>query len=322
MRAAAERGAKLTSQLLAFSRRQRLEPKPIDLNEAVQSMRDLLESTMGGSVQIETVLRRGLWAALVDPTQIELVVLNLAINARDAMQVGGRLTVETSNVTLAAPQRTEEPPAGDYVMIAVGDTGSGMPPEVLAKCFEPFFTTKDIGKGSGLGLSQVLGFAQQSGGGVRIDTRAGEGTTVRVYLPRAVAQSRARLVGEPAIPLADPPNGACKVLLVDDDPGVREITASMLQEMGHEVLEAGSGGHALELLEHKPGVDLMLIDFAMPGMNGAELARQVRARRPDLPMIFLTGYADTAALGDTDEDHIIRKPFRDADLVAKIRRVL
>jgi CheY-like chemotaxis protein len=193
---------------------------------------------------------------------------------------------------------------------------------VLAKCFEPFFTTKDIGKGSGLGLSQVLGFAQQSGGGVRIDTRAGEGTTVRVYLPRAVAQSRARLVGEPAIPLADPPNGACKVLLVDDDPGVREITASMLQEMGHEVLEAGSGGHALELLEHKPGVDLMLIDFAMPGMNGAELARQVRARRPDLPMIFLTGYADTAALGDTDEDHIIRKPFRDADLVAKIRRVL
>jgi CheY-like chemotaxis protein len=207
-------------------------------------------------------------------------------------------------------------------MIAVGDTGHGMPPEVLAKCFEPFFTTKDIGMGSGLGLSQVLGFAQQSGGGVRVDTRAGEGTTVRVYLPRATAPSPAPLVGEPATPLADPLNGACGILLVDDDHGVREITASMLQEMGHAVIEAGSGGHALELLDQQPNIDLMLIDFAMPGMNGAELARQVRAKRPGLPMIFLTGYADTTALGDTDEDHIIRKPFRDSDLVAKIRRVL
>jgi signal transduction histidine kinase/DNA-binding response OmpR family regulator len=258
MRQAAERGAKLTSQLLAFSRRQRLEPKPIDLNEAVQGMRDLLESTMGGSVQIETVLRRELWPALVDPTQIELVVLNLAINARDAMEVGGRLTVETSNVTLGAAQRPQEPPAGDYVMIAVGDTGSGMPPEVLAKCFEPFFTTKDIGKGSGLGLSQVLGFAQQSGGGVRIDTREGEGTTVRVYLPRATARSRAQL-NEPATPLADPLNEACKILLVDDDHGVREITSSMLQEMGHVVLEAGSGRTRARApgpeTEHRPDAD-------------------------------------------------------------------
>jgi DNA-binding response OmpR family regulator len=322
MRTAAERGAKLTSQLLAFSRRQRLEPKPINLNEAVQSMRDLLESTMGGSVQIETLLRQDLWTALVDPTQIELVVLNLAINARDAMQVGGRLTVETANVTLGPARRPEEPPAGDYVMIAVGDTGHGMPPDVLAKCLEPFFTTKDIGKGSGLGLSQVLGFAQQSGGGVRIDTRVDEGTTVRVYLPRATAPSRAPLVGEPATPLAEPLNEACGILLVDDDHGVREVTASMLQEMGHAVLEAGSGGHALELLEQQPNIELMLIDFAMPGMNGAELARQVRAKRPGLPMIFLTGYADTTALGDIDEDHIIRKPFRDSDLVAKIRHVL
>ncbi|HEY4403468.1 MAG TPA: response regulator [Xanthobacteraceae bacterium] len=321
MRNAAERGAKLTSQLLAFSRRQRLEPKPINLNMAVQSMRDLLESTMGGSVQIETVLRQDLWAALVDPTQIELVVLNLAINARDAMQVGGRLTVETSNVTLGPAHRPEEPPEGDYVMISVGDTGSGMPPDVVAKCFEPFFTTKDIGKGSGLGLSQVLGFAQQSGGGVRIDTRLGQGTTVKVYLPRATAQYRAQPVDEPATP-PTPLNGACGILLVDDDPGVREITASMLQEMGHAVVEAGSGGHALDLLDQNPDIELVLIDFAMPGMNGAELARLMRAKRPDLPMIFLTGYADTTALGDTDEDHIIRKPFRDSDLMTKIRRVL
>jgi signal transduction histidine kinase/DNA-binding response OmpR family regulator len=322
MRAAAERGAKLTSQLLAFSRRQRLEPKPIDLNEAIQSMRDLLGSTMGGSVQIDTVLRPPLWAALVDPTQIELVVLNLALNARDAMQVGGRLTVETDNVTLGPPQRPEEPPAGDYVMIAVGDTGTGMPPDVLAKCFEPFFTTKDVGKGSGLGLSQVLGFAQQSGGGVRIDTRARQGTTVRVYLPRATAQSRAPSANESSAQLADPSDGVSTILLVDDDYGVREVTSFILQEMGHEVLEAGSGGHALEMLDETPNVDLMLIDFAMPGMNGAELARHVRAKRPALPMIFLTGYADTTALADTDEDHIIRKPFRDHELVAKIRGVL
>jgi CheY-like chemotaxis protein len=196
-----------------------------------------------------------------------------------------------------------------------------MPPDVVAKCFEPFFTTKDIGKGSGLGLSQVLGFAQQSGGGVRIDTRLGQGTTVKVYLPRATAQYRAQPVDEPATP-PTPLNGACGILLVDDDPGVREITASMLQEMGHAVVEAGSGGHALDLLDQNPDIELVLIDFAMPGMNGAELARLMRAKRPDLPMIFLTGYADTTALGDTDEDHIIRKPFRDSDLMTKIRRVL
>jgi CheY-like chemotaxis protein len=307
MRIAAERGAKLTSQLLAFSRRQRLDPKPLDLNEAVQSMRDLLESTMGGSVQIETALRPGLWVALVDPTQIELVVLNLAINARDAMQVGGRLTVETSNVRLGPPQRVEEPLEGEYVMIAVGDTGTGMPAEVLAKCFEPFFTTKDIGKGSRLGLSQVLGFAQQSGGGVRVDTRVGQGTVVRVYLPRADAQSQPQPGGEVSAPSADTA-GARKILLVDDDPAVREITSSMLQEFGHDVLEAGSGGHALELLDHQPRIDFMLIDFAMPGMNGAELARHARPKRPGLPIVFLTGYADTTALGGIGEDYIIRNP--------------
>ena len=185
MRMAAERGAKLTSQLLAFSRRQRLEPKPVDLNDALASMRDLLQSSLGGSVQINTNFRPGLWPALVDPTQIELVVLNLAINARDAMPVGGSVTLETANATVGAPYRPEEPLAGEYVVVSVVDTGSGMTPEVLAKAFEPFFTTKEIGKGSGLGLSQVLGFAKQSGGGMRIETRVGEGTTVKVFLPRA-----------------------------------------------------------------------------------------------------------------------------------------
>ncbi|MET0337366.1 MAG: ATP-binding protein, partial [Caulobacter sp.] len=182
MRIAAERGATLTSQLLAFSRRQKLEPKPVDLNETTKNMRGLLQSTMGGSVRLETVLKTGLWPALVDPTQIEMILLNLAINARDAMEVGGAVTVETANVTLTDAQaRPEEPAPGEYVMISVSDTGTGMSDEVLARAFEPFFTTKEVGKGSGLGLAQVFGFAKQSGGGVRIETRVGEGTAVKVY---------------------------------------------------------------------------------------------------------------------------------------------
>src|SRR5690348_3758441 len=186
MKDAASRGAKLTAQLLAFSRRQRLEAKAVDLNSIVAGMRDLLQSSMGGSVQLTMKLQPALWAALVDPTQIELVILNLAINARDASPVGSELIVETANVALRdLAARPEEPAPGDYVMVAVTDHGSGMAPEVLARAFEPFFTTKEVGKGSGLGLAQVYGFAKQSGGGVQIHTRLGEGTSVRVFLPRA-----------------------------------------------------------------------------------------------------------------------------------------
>jgi signal transduction histidine kinase len=185
MRLATERGAKLTSQLLAFSRRQRLQPKPFDVNKSLENMHDLLQSSLGGGITINTQLRPGIWPALADPTQIELVVLNLVINARDAMANEGTITIETSSAKVGSPERPEEPAAGDYVVIGVSDTGSGMTREVLAKAFEPFFTTKDIGKGSGLGLSQVLGFAKQSGGGIRIETRVGEGTSVKVYLPRA-----------------------------------------------------------------------------------------------------------------------------------------
>src|SRR4028118_585665 len=184
----AGRGAPLTAQLLAFSRSQRLEAKPLDLNGTTAGMRDLLQSSLGGAVRLEMVLRPGLWPALVDPTQIELVILNLAINARDAMEVGGSLTIEPGNATLREPSRPEEPPAGDYVMVSVSDTGTGMLPDVMAKAFEPFFTTKPVGKGSGLGLAQVYGFAKQSGGGVRIETRLGVGTTVKVFLPRAADQ--------------------------------------------------------------------------------------------------------------------------------------
>ena len=320
MRVAAERGAKLTDQLLAFSRRQRLEPKPLDLNEIMSGMRDLLQSTMGGSIRIETRQDPALWPALVDPTQLELAVLNLAINARDAMDLGGNLVVETANVSLGAPRSPEEPPAGEYVAVAVSDDGSGMSEDVRQKVFEPFFTTKEVGKGSGLGLSQVLGFAKQSGGGVRISSTPSQGTTVCIYVPRTQLQPS---VEDPALAAAadEAANGA-NILLVDDDNGVREVTAEMLRSLGYEVLEAGSGGAALDLLQREPHIDLMLIDFAMPGMTGADVARSVHSTKPQLPTLFITGYADHRALRGVSESHIIGKPFHQDELAHKVRAAL
>jgi PAS domain S-box-containing protein len=323
MRHAALRGATLTSQLLAFSRRQRLEPKVLDLNGTVQGMSELLRSTMGGSIAVSVHLQPGLWSALADPTQIELVILNLAINARDAMPQGGSLAIETANVTLEETSgQPGEPEPGDYVAINVTDTGTGMPEDVRARVFEPFFTTKSVGKGSGLGLPQVLGFAQQSGGGVRIESRAGEGTTVRVYLPRAHAGAA---VDAPA-PDRHRPAGPLRqrrfALLVDDDGAVRDITAVRLRQLGFEVLEAGCGGAALDLLDHAAQVDLLVADFAMPGMNGVEVARQARTRRPDLPVLFVTGYADQTALAGVAEERVVQKPFRGDELERKVRAVI
>ncbi len=317
---AAERGAQLTAQMLAFSRRQRLEPRAVDLNDTVRSMQDLLQSTMGGSIRIETGLQPDLWPAMIDPTQIELVILNLAINARDAMEVGGSLTIETANVTLGAPTRPEDPPAGSYVMVAVSDTGSGMTPEVLAKVFEPFFTTKEVGKGSGLGLSQVFGLAKQSGGGVRIDSAPGEGSSVKVYLPRASTAPKGEAIDGVSESHAAPED--VNVLLVDDDSAVREVTAGILHELGYGVIEAGSGGAALEVLDRASKIDVLVVDFAMPGMNGAEVAREVQARRPGLPILFVTGYADIESLEAAGGSGIVRKPFVQEDLAAKLRSVL
>jgi len=320
MRAAAERGAKLTDQLLSFSRRQRLEPKVLDLNRAIGSMRDLLQSTLGGSIHIEIGLGARLWPALVDPTQLELAILNLAINARDAMEIGGTLRVTTTNVTVEPSPSPEEPPPGDYVRICVQDTGTGMSDEVKAKAFEPFFTTKEIGKGSGLGLSQVLGFAKQSGGGVRIESSAGTGTSVHIYLPRA-EQRVAQAI--PIVPASGPVDKiAARILLVDDDQAVREVTAATLRSFGYEVLEAGSGGGALELLEREQELDLLLVDLAMPGMSGAELARKVQPKRPTLPILFVTGFADHTALAGISEAQVIGKPFLGNELIDKVRLTL
>ena len=316
-----ERGATLTSQLLAFARRQQLAPKAVDLNDTLVSLLSLLHSTLGGSVTIETDTRAGLWHALVDPTQIEMIILNLAINARDAMGSGGCLTLRTDNAVITAPaERAEEPGPGEYVVLSVEDTGSGMTDEVLQKAFEPFFTTKEVGKGSGLGLAQVFGFAKQSGGGARIETELGAGTTVMVYLPRVTAPEQN--LGVPEHEQGTPVDDAShQVLLVDDDHAVREVTAQMLSNLGYAVIQADGGRTALEVLEQGAAVDLVLADFAMPGMNGGELARAVSSRYPRLPVVFITGYAELGELG-MGSSTIIQKPFREEQLVRKLSMVL
>jgi len=319
MSEAARRGAALTAQMLAFSRRQKLEPRAVDLNQTVRGMRDLLQSTIGGTVRIlEPDLTDGLWPAMIDPTQIELVILNLAINARDAMDGGGSLLISTANVTMPAPERPEEPPAGEHVMVAVADTGSGMSEAVLAQAFEPFFTTKDIGKGSGLGLSQVFGLAKQSGGGVTIDTELGRGTTIRVFLPRAAVTAEETTAAVAAPRTA--PRSNLIVLVVDDDDAVREVTAGILRDLGYRIVEAGSGGSALEAFDDS--IDAVVLDFAMPGLNGADLAKALMARRPQTPILFATGYADAEALAETPEERIVLKPFRPGELAEKIAQAL
>ncbi|MFC3608776.1 response regulator [Stutzerimonas tarimensis] len=322
IRDAGERGARLTNQLLAFSRRQQLTPEPVNLNDTLVGMLDLLKSTLGGGVWVETDTADALWPALVDPTQIELIILNLAINARDAMGSGGTLRLATANQRItAAAQRAEEPEPGEYVVLIVEDTGSGMSDEVLAKAFEPFFTTKEIGKGSGLGLAQVFGFAKQSGGGAAIETKLGVGTTVKVYLPRALLREALATSSRPRGPDAEHGSLTARVLLVDDDPNVREVTAAMLDQLGYEVLVADSGPNALVSLERGAEVDLLLADFAMPGMNGGELASLVNARFPDLPVVFVTGYAELGRL-NAGETLIVQKPFTEELLDDTLRQAI
>ncbi|HEV2365454.1 MAG TPA: response regulator [Caulobacteraceae bacterium] len=320
VREAAERGANLTAQLLAFSRRQRLTPKAIDLNATVESMLELLRSTLGGTVRLQTALASGLWTALADPTQVELVILNLALNGRDAVAGGGDVTIETANVTVRrSPRHPGEPEPGAYVVIRVRDSGAGMAPDTAERAFEPFFTTKPVGKGSGLGLAQVYGFAKQSGGGVAIDTAVGRGTCITVFLPRALAAV------EVAAPRAEEPQAEVDrrtILIVDDDAAVRRTEADMVARLGYEVLEAGSGGAALDMLDRAVNVDAAVIDFAMPGMNGAEVARLISLRRPVLPILFVTGHGDLDELRHIEEERILRKPFRADDLARKLRRAI
>jgi signal transduction histidine kinase len=314
---ATERGGRLTRQLLAFSRRQHLQPQPVDLNLLVEGMTELLEGTLGRLVEVVPTFDPHAWPAMADASQLELVLLNLAINARDAMPGGGKLMITTANMRMGAPQRAEDPPAGDYAVLNVSDTGEGMQPQVLARAFEPFFTTKDIGLGSGLGLPQVLGVAQQLGGGVSISSAPGRGTTVRVYLPRAdTAPGR-----DPAADLragtAETLAGV-RLLIVDDDADVREIARDMLAELGAIVAEAESAASALLHLRTAEPVDIVLADLTMPHVTGIELAREIATFQPHLPIVLMTGYGATAmAEYPPNIRATLQKPFR-ADALAKM----
>jgi signal transduction histidine kinase/ActR/RegA family two-component response regulator len=319
----ANRAATLVKRLLAFSRQQPLAPKAIDANKFVSGISDLISRAIGESIQMETILGGGLWTTQADPVQLESSLLNLCVNARDAMPDGGRLTVETANCHLDDRYSRLHPgvPAGQYVLIAVTDTGIGMTPDVLSKAFDPFFTTKDQGKGTGLGLSQVYGFVKQSGGHVKVYSESGQGTTVKIYLPRhyAVEAERSVEISTPEV------GGSETVLVVEDDARVLELTAAGLRELGYSVLEAGSGKAALELLARGGVVDLLLTDIVMPEMNGRKLADAALQLRPDLKVIFMTGFTKNAVVHNGVLDagvNFVAKPFSLDELSKKVREAL
>lgn len=322
----ANRAAALTHRLLAFSRRQPLDPKPTDVNRLISSMEELIRRTVGPAVQVETVMSGGLWRTLCDANQLENALLNLAINARDAMAGGGRLTIEASNARLddAYANRHHDVAAGQYVAVSVTDTGTGMPPDVIARVFEPFFTTKPLGEGTGLGLSMVYGFAKQSSGYARVYSELGEGTTVRLYLPRFTGEDLA----EPAVAAMGPSESATgeRILVVDDEPIIRMLIFDVLSGQGYRVLEAGNGQQALSILKADPQIDLLVTDIGLPGgMNGRQLADEARVNHPWLKTLFITGYAENAVFGNGMLGagmQILTKPFAMDTLTAKIRAML
>ena len=326
VRMASERGADLTRRLLAFSRRQMLEPRPTDIRELLASMEPLMHRTLGEHIEIKTVHAAGLWYATIDPGQLENAVLNLAVNARDAMPNGGRLTIETSNVELDAEQIAAFPESkpGQYVMVAVGDTGCGMTADVAARAFEPFFTTKDVGKGTGLGLSMVYGFVKQSGGHVRITSEVGVGTVVRLYLPRS-AEAEAAASATPAA-ARDLPRGNETILFVEDDPMVREHTGKQIVGLGYAVITAENAVDAMRLADDGYVPDLLFTDVVMPGgMNGRQLALKLRERWPNLRVLYTSGYAHGQLTIDGESvpsKYVLGKPYRRADLAAKLREIL
>lgn len=310
---AARRAAALTHRLLAFSRRQTLDPKPTDINRLIDSLRDLIQRTVGPGITIEVVGAGGLWPAMVDPNQLENALLNLCINARDAMPDGGSITIETANRWLdqrTAKERDLEP--GQYLSVCVTDTGTGMTPEVQARAFDPFYTTKPMGEGTGLGLSMIYGFARQSGGQVRIYSELGQGTTMCIYLPRHYGDTVEERAPMPAA-VAIPGEGRHAVMVVDDEPTIRMLVVEILEELGHTVLEAGDGAAALRLLATGAHVDLLVTDVGLPGqMNGRQVADAAMALLPALKVLFITGYAENAVIGSGPLDPnmaLVTKPF-------------
>ena len=322
----AMRAANLTQRLLAFSRQQPLSPVAVDANKLVSAMSDLLRRTLGTNIRLETVLAGGLWLTHVDANQLESAVLNLAVNARDAMQGEGRLTIETANYLLdeTYSRQNSDVPPGQYVMIAVTDTGAGMAPEVIVRAFDPFFTTKEVGKGTGLGLSMVYGFVKQSGGHVKIYSEVGQGTTIKVYLPRFYGAEEAAPDSKDRA-AAKPDGHGELILLVEDEESVRMLTADSLRELGYTVIEASGAAAGLRALDAHPDVALLFTDIVMPDMNGRKLADEAVKRRPGLRVIYTTGFTRNAVVHNGVLDpgvNFLPKPFTLQQLGDKIREVL
>jgi signal transduction histidine kinase/CheY-like chemotaxis protein len=324
---AAQRGATLTSQLLAFARKQPLAPAPIDLGATMPDLVPLLRRTLGEHIDVRYVETAGLWPAMADAAQLESALLNLALNARDAMPGGGRLTIELANRVLDEDyaRAHAEVQAGDYSMLAVSDTGHGMSPDVIKRAFEPFFTTKLDGKGTGLGLAMVFGFVKQSGGHVKIYSEPGEGTTVRLYLPRAAGVSiqAAQRVGAPI----DLPRGSATILVVEDEPAVREIAVAILAELGYRVLEASDGEEALRVFgANAATIDMLLTDVVLPGrVRGREVSERITAMRPEVKTLYMSGYTENSIVhqGRLDDGvRFIGKPFKREQLARKVAEVL
>jgi CheY-like chemotaxis protein len=322
---ATERAAILTQRLLAFARQQPLAPQPVDANKMIANMSDLLHSTLGEQIRIETVASAGLWIINADVQQLENAILNVALNARDAMAEGGKLTIETANAYLdeAYCRQNPEIEPGQYVMMAVADTGTGMPPDVASRAFDPFFTTKPSGKGTGLGLSQVYGFVKQSRGHIKVYSETGAGTNVKIYLPRLIgdAQDVKRAISAPM----RTGDRSEVILVVEDDSLMRRLTSETLYELGYTVLDSENAANALAILDREKGVKLLFTDVVMPDTNGKKLADEALRRRPGLKVLFTTGYTPNAVVhgGVLDPGvNLISKPFTLDQLAAKVRAVL
>ena len=320
----ANRASSLVKRLLAFSRQQPLAPQSIDVNKLISGMSEIINRSLGETISVETVVGGGLWLTHVDPSQLENALLNLCINARDAMPDGGGLTIETANCHLddAYCRQNAGVASGQYVLLAVTDTGFGMSPEIMSKAFDPFFTTKGVGKGTGLGLSQIFGFVKQSGGHIKIYSEAGVGTTVKIYLPRDYGkiQTPAKGVGDPS-----EVGGTETILLVEDEERVLSLTSANLQDLGYKVIEANSPERAIRVLETSDKIDLLLTDIVMPGTNGRKLADAALALRPGLRVVFMTGFTRNAVVHNGMVDPgvvLLTKPFTYGELASKIRAAL
>jgi signal transduction histidine kinase/ActR/RegA family two-component response regulator len=315
----ASRGAQLTESLLAFARKQRLNPIAADLNAIIVGMTEMLRRSIGPSIEIRPALASALWPVLIDTGQIETALLNIAINARDAMPTGGTVSFETANMPAGSAELPNEVADRDCVLVAVQDTGAGMGPETVARAFEPFFTTKEVGKGTGLGLSMVFGVVSQSGGTVRVRSRVGEGTTVQIFLPRAMAAPTPERPSAMPIPTA----GDTHILVVDDDPGVRWVIAEDLRTIGYSVTEADCGAAALAILDRDDPCDLVVMDLMMPGLSGLDTAHLARRTRPDLKVLFASGYADMSRFAaNLGNELLLKKPFKLETLAGTVRTAL